>query len=311
MRRSEVCQMERVQGAHSLAFVLPSNDLFFGTGYKVLQNHRAGSFVPFAKSLYNGRVKLTYFTRGLVPLRMFLAEASSSQCAAVMVSFIRCLMDVRSNSFSALRNVELGLDEVFVDSSANEARIVYLPVVMNNAEVAQGDLGVVREVYEFCQAAMAFAGRAPVSPSAIANAQGYQSGNLEHLLSVFRGQNQNQRAVRATSADDSPKHGALAEYVLSPRGSNGNAPIRIARPQMTLGRSDRSADVPVRGSAMVGREHCRVPLDGRGCLSVTDLNSKNGTFVNGVKLPGGSTMRLEEGSILRLADLQFEVVKAR
>jgi len=51
----------------------------------------------------------------------------------------------------------------------------------------------------------------------------------------------------------------------------------------------------------VSRRHAELVAGADGTLTVTDLDSTNGTFVDGVRLPAGGSRPLPAGSTLRLA----------
>lgn len=72
----------------------------------------------------------------------------------------------------------------------------------------------------------------------------------------------------------------------------------------TLGRS-RGADFSV-PSFMLSRLHCRVSADG-DALEVEDLQSTNGTYVNGERV---STARLQNGDKLRVGDVELTATRA-
>ena len=72
----------------------------------------------------------------------------------------------------------------------------------------------------------------------------------------------------------------------------------------TIGRAT-GADF-VLDAALVSRVHCRITALPTGELEVTDLDSTNGTFVNGTRI---STARLTAGDRLRLGRVELIAVK--
>jgi len=59
------------------------------------------------------------------------------------------------------------------------------------------------------------------------------------------------------------------------------------------------------GSSQVSRKHCEL-FEKQGQLFVKDLNSSNGTFVNGQKVQGGQ-QTLEPGNVLLIGGVSFRV----
>lgn len=74
---------------------------------------------------------------------------------------------------------------------------------------------------------------------------------------------------------------------------------------MTLGRSS-SCDISFPGSSNVSGTHCRIEAkDGR--VSITDLNSTNGTYVNKKRMPTGQVQYVSSGSVIHLANEEAAV----
>ncbi|MEM7782451.1 MAG: FHA domain-containing protein [Planctomycetota bacterium] len=86
-------------------------------------------------------------------------------------------------------------------------------------------------------------------------------------------------------------------------GKNDGREISITVPRFIIGRGDTAHLRP--SSDLVSREHCEIRIESDGVV-VNDLNSRNGTFVNGRQLEG--THVAKSGDSLRVGRLQFEIV---
>jgi pSer/pThr/pTyr-binding forkhead associated (FHA) protein len=73
----------------------------------------------------------------------------------------------------------------------------------------------------------------------------------------------------------------------------------------TMGRATR-ADFIV-DEALVSRLHCRFTVGAAGELEVEDLDSTNGTFVNGKRV---KRVRLVHGDLVRVGQVEIEVAEA-
>ncbi len=73
--------------------------------------------------------------------------------------------------------------------------------------------------------------------------------------------------------------------------------------RITIGRDPKLAQIVIdEGCSLVSRTHCTVNGDmNTGLYTVTDF-SKNGTFVNGEKIPKGVAVSVERGSIIYIGD---------
>jgi pSer/pThr/pTyr-binding forkhead associated (FHA) protein len=86
-------------------------------------------------------------------------------------------------------------------------------------------------------------------------------------------------------------------------GSNAGKEIKIPAPKYVIGRGDECHLRPQ--SDAVSRQHC-VILTTENEVVVRDLNSRNGTFVNGERV--GEEAVLLSGDVLRIGPLEFELL---
>ena len=86
-------------------------------------------------------------------------------------------------------------------------------------------------------------------------------------------------------------------------GKNDGRQIKIAVPRFIIGRGETAHLRP--SSDLVSREHCEIVI-GDGVVHISDLKSRNGTYVNGLKLDGRH--KVNSGDSLRVGRMQFEVI---
>ncbi len=84
----------------------------------------------------------------------------------------------------------------------------------------------------------------------------------------------------------------------------GQAPlIRLERDMAVVGKMDGVSDVLL-DSPSISRIHARIQKKGDGYW-IADLDSKNGTFVNGKKLGHGEEYLLQEDDLVVFADIGY------
>jgi SARP family transcriptional regulator, regulator of embCAB operon len=71
--------------------------------------------------------------------------------------------------------------------------------------------------------------------------------------------------------------------------------------ELVIGRAE-AADVSLSGDAAVSRRHAAVRVAGGGDVTVVDLGSRNGTFLNGAKLGPPDSTPVRSGDLLRCGD---------
>lgn len=86
-------------------------------------------------------------------------------------------------------------------------------------------------------------------------------------------------------------------------GAKSGLEIPLKKDEFTIG---RSSECTLRaGSDAISRKHCVIRL-GTSSIKIADLNSRNGTFVNGQRIDAETA--LESGDEIRVGQLRFEVV---
>ncbi len=88
-------------------------------------------------------------------------------------------------------------------------------------------------------------------------------------------------------------------YIRYQHPVNGVTFVELGATPVSFGRS-KEADIPLEDN-MLSRKHCEVKHAG-GAFVLTDLKSKNGTFVNGTPV---STWQLKEGDLISIGNSQL------
>ncbi len=86
-------------------------------------------------------------------------------------------------------------------------------------------------------------------------------------------------------------------------GKNDGREIVISVPKFIIGRGESAHLRP--SSDLISREHCSISIKD-GQVTIDDMNSSNGTFVNGEQLTG--THLVKAGDSLRVDRLQFNIL---
>ena len=86
-------------------------------------------------------------------------------------------------------------------------------------------------------------------------------------------------------------------------GRNNGREISIPNQEFIIGRGEEAHLRP--NSDLVSRAHCLLKIK-EGNLNISDMGSRNGTFVNGQRL--SDSYIAKSGDLLRIGRLQFEIV---
>ena len=297
----------------------------------MLQSQESEALVTCRRATYNGSTMLVFFTSGCTPLAQFAQEASLEDVCRALRGLVDAIVSVRGNGFLSDRNLLLDLPDVFVDPTSGDIRLMYTPFVVSGSRASDAQVG--RRAVATCDAAVSLAVGVPSGALRLpvrARERGDLDALREELFRVPRrsyakpasdpapagpvgrhaaraGAPQGAGTVASGSPASAPRH-LGCEYVLTARG-DATAVYRITG-RTVLGKSGGRADCVITGSSAISRAHCELNVTPAGALTVKDLKSLNGTFVNGMRLDPGVETPVEPGSTLKLADVAFSVAKA-
>ncbi|MBQ9061267.1 MAG: FHA domain-containing protein [Eubacterium sp.] len=102
------------------------------------------------------------------------------------------------------------------------------------------------------------------------------------------------------------EHANASAAALSGSGTGGSREQRIllTEPEHLIGKNAEICDV-IAASSAVSRMHARFVRQEKG-YTVTDLRSRNGTFLNGAMLEAGRAYELKNGDSIRFADQTYQ-----
>lgn len=97
-----------------------------------------------------------------------------------------------------------------------------------------------------------------------------------------------------------------SEYVLLSANKNECEDVIITQLPFIIGKLKDKVDFVI-GNDAISRIHAKIDVVDNDQLMLTDMNSKNGTFINGERLLANETRKINRGDEIGLADLLFNL----
>ena len=142
------------------------------------------------------------------------------------------------------------------------------------------------------------------TPSAPAPAKGFSApAPVDMPTSVLAGDSAATTVLSAGSSETTVLSGK--PYARLVRKSNGET-VTVNANTFVIGRERRKANYCIADNGSVGRAHAQIVKNGDK-VAIVDLNSVNGTFVNGVKCAPNAAVTLNSGDKITLSDEDFTV----
>jgi hypothetical protein len=121
-------QIKEREDTHSVSYLLSDDDLFYFTGYKVLQGQHQHGILKCAKVLQNGKIKLVYDIEGLKSLQTVIPVLTSSMFLTIIYNHIDVFKEIRHNGFIHCENVCVSPDRIYIDPGNLRVFLLYLPL---------------------------------------------------------------------------------------------------------------------------------------------------------------------------------------
>jgi hypothetical protein len=286
------------------AYVLKHKGMFFPTGYKVLSGFERGSLIKCAKYSYDGEIKLLYFSSAYEPLSSMLPTLNENSFMLILINIFNAIFNVRSNGFLTCGNIDISPDSMFVESKTLSVHLIYLPVNYHEGgsssfenELRATFIKIINETPTLNTAGMR-----------------HVAAELSNATTDFQQLSGFLRNARNQISGGPSQTGSLApgsaSHEVSAFITAINAPIdtvfTIDKAEFLIGKTPGAVDGLINYSKAVSRIHCKILCrDGR--YYVVDLDSSNGTYINGKQLAANTQFQLENGHTLKIADSEFYV----
>lgn len=287
--------VKAIDGMDVPIYIVKEQSQFSITEYKVMEN--LVSLLRCAKTTLNGETELVYLRDGVKPIKTVLYQLSDDKIARVIRSFLDALVEINSNGFLRSSNLDISLDKVFVDPETLTVRLIYIPV-----NSGFGEYGIsVNEVNDFILSVLDKAGNpdssicSAIKVFCISNTE----TSVERSRQLFK---QLMQQYRIEDAKDSEPEELRLNY------SDGSQErvLYINQDNYTIGHMEGSADGIIGFNRYISSPHCEITHENNKWY-IKDLDSTNGTFVNGSRLSGNQKAEIKNSDAIRLANSTFYV----
>lgn len=290
--------LHEISCGNNFAYILNDNVNFVSIDYKVLQSQTMGIFIRCLKMHYNGKVQLYYMTDGYRAMSEMMTEMTPDFLVNVAVNLLGNLIEVESNGFLCIRNIELSWTKIFVDPVTLNVKFVYLPIDIKLFDSDMEFENRLRSnIVQFIQKYFLVKNeRMKRFLSDISN----RGMSIRQVYSKYTAIKEKKQEDLCRKEKDRP---------LQMRALNAPEPFEILlkADSILLGSRREFADVEIAFNKRISRKHCRVIHNSKGYF-IVDEESKNGTFINNKRLVPHQPEALQRGAIVRLADSVFQIL---
>lgn len=277
------------------AYILTDRITMSDTEYKVLQNQKDSFFIKCVKTKFNGRTQLYYSVRNYRTLENLSTKLDTVSFYTIMGNILSNIVEMRKNGFLSCQNVLFSPDKIYVDMGTLSVFLVYVPTNLHIYDdlaefesnlrtrmirmISEYDIHMTPEIKRLYE-------NLTDSTLSLDNIYAQMSGLTEDGL----------------GAGDT----GIKRIQLRPVNIPMLDVIQITKPEFVIGKNQNVSDATISINPAISRSHCKIITREEG-FYLEDLNSSNGTFLNGRKVFPGNKERLQNGDVIRLANMEFKV----
>jgi len=276
--------ISEVKGSQNVTYILNDDSLFLLTGYKVLKSQSKNGFTKCVKLLYNGKIKLMYYTSGYKSLASILPSLNINAFLPILKDLLGVILEIRNNGFLYCQNLELSFEKIFIDQNNLTANLVYLPLNTQPSDFAAVENDLRTRLKHL-----------------ISSAPSLKSAELDRICAELSNTSVSLSDLCRLVCDM-----IQPELVFSTMDAQTHLEFRIKKPEFIIGRNAASVDGMIGFNKTIGRVHCKIIYEDKQ-YHIVDLGSVNGTFVNESRTIPFEMHPIKSGDVVRIANSDFAV----
>ncbi len=286
-----------------LSFLFQEKDSYFEMGYLILKQAKLVGMLPYKRVQQNGKEKLCFQTSEVEKLSEVLPELSEDEVIDVLYAVVFMTQRVEENGFMKKECIWCRYEQMYMDRESHSPMFAVLPITQ---EFRYADGSDWLKGFEDCLCKIAEYLSMKKQQRIQQLTKLYKAGQMkvEELLEEINqlGNGMSGLLVDKEEEETSAKPSKL-ELVYA--GREGTFQFCMEEEEFSIGRgTDSNGRLQV--SMKVSRRHCLITKI-NGNYFVQDLESTNGTYVNGTQIPPYELMELEQNDVLCIGDVEFRV----
>ena len=268
-------------------FMLNSEKLFDENAYDALLSGRVPGILSCRKVGWNDRIQLVYFTSELANLGSRMEDLTLDEVREIGCEIIDIVKRAEECPDFCCENLVIDSESIYLDEEDN-ILLTLLPAVLPD-EIKNGEI-YKRRVYSILEEMCQNKEGGENIIRQIEFQQGKSFGNWEELKDALR------REAPAESE------------TITLKGINTAVPLEftIGHEQFRIGSDPEQVEGCIPSSASVSPVHALIGWN-EVSFFVQDLNSREGTFLNDVRLTPQMSVPFGKGSVLKFAECTFSV----
>lgn len=281
--------IQRKSAGSNISYLFTDNGMYYSASYRILKGLDKDYFLKSVQYFVNGQIKLTYFSSGYQSLLEMLPYINGEEMLRILIHLLHTVLDIKANGFLSCCNLELDSPEnIFVDRSTMEVRLIYLPLV-SDGNLNLFDSRLRHFMIQVIQSGKDFhTHKMHQVCTALADMQPLETC-YKNILSI---------AGSIPSETEQP--------ILRLSEIGGSKMYLIHKKEYIMGRGTGANEDGIISNKYISSPHCKFIFE-NGEYRLIDLKSRNGTHLNGSVLEPYTQYRVRDGDSIMMANCRFKI----
>lgn len=293
-------------------FTLEKEEKLSSIGYKTLKNIKSPYILNSAHVFYNDADRIIYDTSNMEALSAIYDKLPDTVITAILAAFAEVLRIVEDKAFLEKEYIDLDMAHIYISMADNTAKFLILPITYSQKSTSSNEWLLMavhmisalienRDQLRLRELANIWEAMDKVKISSDAGSIEQNNAMIELIEAVKK-----LYPMSTELLTDSCSSSTFSIYVtLRYRGILGEMAFYVCTPEFYIGKNpDMEGTIGI--NPAISRRHMRV-ITVNGLSYIEDLDSSNGTYLNGIRCESGKKYQIRNNDLIRLADMDFRV----
>lgn len=326
-------QIIEIKTNNVLSFILTSSKSFSEIDFKVLRTHMEKGFARCNKAMLNDNIQLVYDIEGYQSLETVFQHMTMQQLTGLLKKCTEAIRELHTSGYMQERNLLLDMKYLYLKEGENRLGLIYLPVVKEEVSVFNSlddqikglflhilsqhwhhpELADLNRILRDGQSDLRSVNEEVTRLNAFWSVPGESKVDNANEETVCE---ENQVAGQRPQKNDSEK--VKREKGISEKFLWRKKRLRLKDVETdkvlfeftrdgeyVVGSKKELADIFI-DDRCISKSHCKIYIQGTKAY-IEDLDSKNGTKLNGGQIPSRNKRTLQRDDTIKLASHIFTV----